>query len=372
LDALENSGSAPLVERVDRPASPAADQSAADPTLSRWMFETLQHGEPQQPATPPTEATPAPAANLDMVRLTEDEVPMVVQALWVQEDRPRLPHLLDPTALANATNAGIEADLTLRRRLGDANATALISDVAEQTRQGGRMSYDQVLDYVRQTYGMAEGGVVVPGATPVSIRAQGPAGSAQRTRAGSPRATVSGRQSRPAPSGLPQSIARAVSGADDLLTAHWAGLTDREKADITATPMRAGAVAEAISKRITRNALLAGKPVTIDDRVVEETHRALAPFAPLLPPHYQLGVMKRAVPLRNGQVSLILQRADGRTFGLTVKLRWTRGPPVEKPGFRAVALAARSRGAKRCPRACGRRAVRFAPCSPKRCGSWRR
>ena len=71
--------------------SPPADQSVADPALSRWMYETLKHGEWRQ-ARRPAEATPAPTANLDMVRLTEDEVPMVVQALWTQPDAPRKAH----------------------------------------------------------------------------------------------------------------------------------------------------------------------------------------------------------------------------------------------------------------------------------------
>jgi hypothetical protein len=84
--------------------------------------------------------------------------------------------------------------------------------------------------------------------------------------------------------------------------------------------MRAGAVAEAISKQVTRNALLAGKPATISDRVIDEVHRALAPFAPLLPTHYQFGVLKRARPAGNGEVAVDLQRADGSTFPLTVRL----------------------------------------------------
>jgi hypothetical protein len=324
LDVMVDSQGAPLVERVDRQqAVPPAGRSAPDPALARWMYETLQHGEWQQPAARPTDAAPAPTANLDMVRLTEDEVGMVMQALWAQEDAPRgLPSMLDPVAVQRANQAAIEADQTLRRRIGETNASALIADVMEQARQGGRMSYDAVLGYVQQRYGMAEDGVAP--AVPVEPSAQRTASQAQLARsvlpsgpaeqATTPQAAASG------PPRLPQAIARAVSGADELLTAQWSQLTSAQKRRIETARMRPGATAEAISKQAMRNALRDGKPVTILDRVIEEVHRALAPFAPLLPAHYQLGVLKRAVPLGGGEVAVDLQRADGGTFPLTVKL----------------------------------------------------
>ena len=320
LDRLVGNEGAPLLERVEQPPLQPAAPSVPDRALDEWMYRTLQHGESQQPAArPAAPAQPETAANLDMISLTEEEVGMAVQALWVQEDAPTLPAMLDVASVQRATQVATGADQTLRRRLGDANATALIADVAEQARQSGPMGYDQVLGYVRQRYGMAEGGVV-PGIAPAST-VQRPGGPSQPARPAFPSGAASIRQAvRPSAPRLPQAVARAVSGADEVLTVHWRALTPRQRADIEAAQMPAGAVAEAISRQATLNELRAGKPATVADRVVEEVHRALAPFAPLLPPHYDMGVMKRARPLGGGEVAVELQRADGSTFGVTLRL----------------------------------------------------
>jgi hypothetical protein len=154
-------------------------------------------------------------------------------------------------AVANATNAAIEADVTLRRRLGDANATALIADVVEQARQGPmRPSYDQLLSYVQEKYGI---GGQPPGAGPSLTTLQrttspaqsvpsavpgGPApslsGSTRTDRSAVPNRLEAARQAPPAGPRLPQAIARAVSGADEVLTPQWAELSSQGSSDADA------------------------------------------------------------------------------------------------------------------------------------------
>jgi hypothetical protein len=330
---LASEPTAPMVERVDLPLpAPRAEQAYDNDPLTRWMYRTLQQGEWQAPAAQPAEAA---APNLDMVRLTDEEVGLTMQALWAQPEAPRIPSMLDQTAVRQADAAATEAVETLRRRLGTVNADALVADVVEQARQAAplRPSFDQLIGYVRQRYGMApdagtETGKVlpfsslmesIPGAAPTSPSAQTTPPPAQVARAAFPSAAGSGRQVPRVSSGLPQVIARAVSGAEELLASHWAQLTTAQKRRIETARMRPGATAEAISKEVMRDTLRAGKPVTIADRVVKEVHRALAPFAPLLPERYSLGVMSGARPLGDGRVAVSLKRADGTTFGVIVK-----------------------------------------------------
>jgi hypothetical protein len=212
LDTLENSAGTPLVEQVAPQPPPRAERRAPDPTLSRWMFETLQQGEWQAPSMP---AAPTPPASLDMIRLTEDEAQMAIQALWAQEGAPSgIPSQLDPAAMRQATRAAIDGEQTLRRRIGDANTNALLADVTAYARQG-RPSYDQVLDYVEERY-------AIGGATPVRL-----------------------------------DIRRNAGAGDDWLDEHWNQIARRATAGEVSAYYRGDAAAARASRPAPRAAITA-------------------------------------------------------------------------------------------------------------------
>ena len=212
LDAMENSGGAPLVEQVAPQPAPRAERRAPDPELTRWMVDTLQFGEWPAPVVP---AAPVPPANLNMIRLTEEEAQMAVQALWVQSDAPRgLPSMLDATAVQQATRAAIDGEQTLRRRIGDANTNALIADVTAYARQG-RPSYDQLLDYVQDRY-------AIGGATPLRF-----------------------------------DIRRNAGAGDDWLAEHWDEIARRATAGEVSAYYRGDAAAARASRPAPRAAITA-------------------------------------------------------------------------------------------------------------------
>lgn len=171
----------PLVSRIERQLPPQADFGVPDHTLARWMFQNLERGEwqPSETATParPRQPDQGPPANLDMVRLTDDEQTLVMQALLTRtryfnmlaDEIGRTGRattsagVLDLMSAESAYKEATAAEQELRRRLGSKPVNALLDDVMNQVRGGdpqARVSYDDILSYVQGRYGMGGGGKV--------------------------------------------------------------------------------------------------------------------------------------------------------------------------------------------------------------------
>jgi DNA-binding CsgD family transcriptional regulator len=184
----------PLVSRIERQLPPQADFGVPDHTLARWMFQNLERGEWQAPAdtTPPARQPSnlnqigdvlegrlpqdGPPANLDMIRLQEDEQVLVMQALLTRtryfnmlaDEISRTGSarssagVLDLMSAEKAYKEATAAEAELRRRLGSRPVNALLADVMEQIKGGdanARVSYDQILAYVQSRFGMGGGNV---------------------------------------------------------------------------------------------------------------------------------------------------------------------------------------------------------------------
>ncbi len=165
-EPVQGFGPDELASRIERRLPERLDPGIPDHVFARYMWDNISRGDWESPPPvsrvgeyrPTPRPTDTPAANLDMMRLTEEEVDLVMRAVqtrtrWFAEGDAA------PSggrgALDQARAATAAADQTLRRRLGDANVDALIADVTRRAQQGDP-SYDRVLRYVRQRYAMDE------------------------------------------------------------------------------------------------------------------------------------------------------------------------------------------------------------------------
>lgn len=163
----------PLIQQIERQLPPRADYGISDPQLARWMHDNLTRGEwrmPEPVARNEYRPTPRPSderpANLDMIRLTNEEVDMVMNAIMKRSDwyeagansaerKSRLFSNLDPDALERAHNAVSASDAELRRRLGSGNVDAMLDVIMPMVRFSGmpRAGYDDIAKFVRERFG---------------------------------------------------------------------------------------------------------------------------------------------------------------------------------------------------------------------------
>lgn len=165
-EPVQGFGPDELASRIERRLPERLDPGIPDHVFARYMWDNISRGDWESPPPvsrvgeyrPTPRPTDAPAANLDMMRLTEEEVDLVMRAVqtrtrWFAEGDAAPPAGRGELDQARAATAA--ADQTLRRRLGDANVDALLADATRRT-QRGDPSYDRVLRYVRQRYAIDE------------------------------------------------------------------------------------------------------------------------------------------------------------------------------------------------------------------------
>lgn len=161
------SDNAPLIQQIERQLPPRAEYGIPDQTLARWMFDNLDRGEWRMPesaeARPATTPSPtARPANLDMVRLTNEEVDLAMNAImarsqWFAErdgggwSKSKLWQSVDQDAMERAWIDVSASGNELRRRLGTKTFDALVDDIMMKVRE--RASFDDVAKYVRERFG---------------------------------------------------------------------------------------------------------------------------------------------------------------------------------------------------------------------------